>query len=195
MGGEWLIHPDVDPNKAARGAGELRTPSRFALGEGYLTYASDWRWLTELLTTLPKRHGRLGLWLPDGKLNPRRPIPGPQPWRLCRSGRFWHGRTGARGQGQRTRWFREPWAVTDRGLWMFRQHSRPTQAVMRPLPEALVSWVERLHANPQEVLGEAGRKSCECSICGRPLGPSSIKRGIGPECISLLQTPLSSTLN
>jgi hypothetical protein len=193
--GQWLIQPNADPIKAARGAKVVRTPSRIALGEAYLTYADDWRWLQDVLSALPTRHGRLGLWLPDGKVNPRRPVPGPQPWRLSRNGRFWHGRPGARGEGHRTRWFREPWAATDRGLWML-QH-RPghqSQNVAARVPEALVSWVTLLRENPLEVLGKAGRKTCECAVCGRPLGPNSNERGIGPECLSLLGpllTPVS----
>jgi len=191
--GQWLITPHADPEKAAMGAGVLRTPSRMALGEAYLVYADDWRWLTNTLATLPERHGRLGLWMEQSKLRRGQSGPGPQPWRLCRDGRFHHGRIGKRGSGQRTRWVREPWAVTDRGLWMMRQHSRPTQAVIRQVPQELVQWVGLLEINPLEILGQAGRRACECAICGRPLGPNSLERGIGPECLSLLG-PLQSTV-
>ena len=191
--GQWLITPHTDPEKANLGFGFVSTPSRIALGEAHLVFTEDWRWLTATLATLPERHGRLGLWLTDGKINPRRPIPGPQPWRLCRDGRFHHGRIGNRGEGQRTRWVAEPWAVTDRGLWMMRQHTRPTQTVIRQLPEVLVRWVGTLAINPLDTLGQAGRAACACALCGRPLGPSSLERGIGPECLSLLR-PLESTV-
>lgn len=190
--GEWLIQPHADPIKAARGVGVLRTPSQIAIGNGFLAYADDWRWLTELLSTLPTRHGRLGLWLPDGKVNPRRPVPGPQPWRLTGNGRFWHGRLGNRGEGKRTRWFREPWVVTDRGLWRIPHLSiQKSETITRQVPETLVTWITQLKDNPLEVLGNAGRQSCECAICGRPLGPNSNERGIGPECLSLLGPLLS----
>lgn len=184
--GSWLLTPDRDPSKAARGvAWAQRDPDSY--GNVALIYEANWQWLTDLLAKLPAQSGRLLLQLETGRTNPYYPVEEPITVRLTRKRQFWHRRQRTTKEGiTRTQWKREPYFVTEKGLWVCMNRPKG-EPVLRRYPEALVDWLERLQLDPIGVLSDAGRSNCECAICGRPLRDLGEARGIGPECIRLFE--------
>ena len=187
--GQWLLKPHHDPAKAARGAALADLPAN-AQTNCALIYSANWQWLSDLLGSLPARNGRLLQWFEDGKDVPFYPVKGAVAVRITTDGRLWHSRRSKSKNGSvRPRWERQPYFVTQEGMWRLIRKPAPN-VLDRRYPERLVTWIEQLELDPIGVLSAEGRKSCECAVCGRPLREGSGK-GIGPECIGSIKSLLN----
>jgi len=187
--GEWLLRPHDNPAKAARGVALADLPTD-AQTNCALIYSANWQWLSDLLGSLPTRNGRLLQWFEDGQDIPYYPVKGAVAVRITTDGRLWHGRRSKSKNGSsRPRWERQPYFVTQEGLWRLIHQPAPN-VLLRRYPELLVTWIEQLELDPIGVLSAEGRKSCECAVCGRPLREGSGK-GIGPECIGSIKSLLN----
>ena len=115
--GQWLLKPHHDPAKAARGAALADLPAN-AQTNCALIYSANWQWLSDLLGSLPARNGRLLQWFEDGKDVPFYRVKGAVAVRITTDGRLWHGRRSKSKNGSvRPRWERQPYFVTQEGMW------------------------------------------------------------------------------
>jgi hypothetical protein len=187
------------PHPSGKGWCSDRPYFRGADGLHYWPVASlDASWLGPLLAALPRNHG-----LPFA-MPPRAGIgPNAEDWRLVAEGHFQVARMAGANTSRpgRARWHPTSWGLAlGPGLLVFASHSgsgvpRTDERMSRTTAESLLQGLDALRTDPLGVLGPRGIESGKCGVCRRALTDAQSKlRGLGPDCLALLNPALSSVV-